>query len=76
MHVQHADTDCTRDEKLAFEMMTRLIPEMEGQMLEHELRSYFSFSLDSELPEPKKRDKQLLSDHAEKTIFIMRTGFE
>ena len=45
MFVMHRDKDFTRNRKLSFETLIKLILEMEGNTLAHELRHYFSFSL-------------------------------
>ena len=44
-YVQHANKDFTRTRELPFDTMIKLIPEMEGSTLGHELRHYFSFDL-------------------------------
>ena len=46
LYVQHANEDFTRNRKLSFDTMIKLILEMEGNTLGHELRHYFSFDLD------------------------------
>ena len=45
MFVMHRDKDFTRNRKLSFETLIKQILEMEGNTLAHELRHYFSFSL-------------------------------
>ena len=45
MYVRHADKDFTRTRALPFSTMIKLILEMEGSALGHELRHYFSFSV-------------------------------
>ena len=45
MFVLHRDKDFTRNRKLSFETLIKLILEMEGNTLAHEMRHYFSFSL-------------------------------
>ena len=45
MFVMHQDKDFTRNRKLSFETLIKQILEMEGNTLAHELRHYFSFSL-------------------------------
>ena len=44
-YVQHANKDFTRTRELPFDTMIKLILEMEGSTLGHELRHYFSFDL-------------------------------
>ena len=44
-YVQHANKDFTRTRELPFDTMIKLILEMEGGTLGHELRHYFSFDL-------------------------------
>ena len=46
MFVLHRDKDFSRNRKLPFETMIKLILELEGNTLDHELRHYYSFSLD------------------------------
>ena len=46
MFVLHRDKDFSRNRKLPFETMIKLILEMAGNTLDHELRHYYSFSLD------------------------------
>ena len=46
MFVLHQDKDFSRNRKLPFETMIKLILEMAGNTLDHELRHYYSFSLD------------------------------
>lgn len=45
MYVRHADKDFTRTRELPFDTMIKLILEMEGGTLGHELRHHFSFAL-------------------------------
>lgn len=45
MYVLHEDKDFTRTRKLPFSAMIKLILEMQGNTLGHELRHYFSFDL-------------------------------
>ena len=46
MFVLHQDKDFSRNRKLPFATMIKLILEMASNTLEHELRHYYSFSLD------------------------------
>ena len=46
LFVLHPDKDFTRQRELSFETMLKIILEMEGGTLAHELRHYFSFSVD------------------------------
>ena len=46
MYIEREGKDFTRNRKLSFETVVKLILEMEGKTLDHELRRHFSFSLD------------------------------
>ena len=46
MFALHQDKGFSRNRKLPFETMIKLILELEGNTLDHELRHYYSFSLD------------------------------
>ena len=46
MYIEREGKDFTRNRKLSFETVVKLILEMEGKTLGHELRRHFSFSLD------------------------------
>lgn len=64
MYIHRADKDFTRNRKLSFETIVKLILEMEGSTLGHELRHYFSFSLDTPTPSAFVQRRSLVSPDA------------
>lgn len=62
--LQDAETNFSRNRKLNFETMIKLILEMEGNTLDHELRHYFSFSQNTPTASAFVQRRELISPDA------------
>ena len=57
MYIEREGKDFTRNRKLSFETVVKLILEMKGKTLGHELRRHFSFSLNMSALSPISTEK-------------------
>ena len=64
MYVKHTDEDFSRTRKLTFDTMIKLILEMGGKALGHELRHYYSFALDTPSASAFVQRRHLISPDA------------